>query len=148
MFGAGAWRIVSNSPQLLRIFDRQTLVSSSDECLIPSSTKIPDSCLKSLLERLPLELLQAISSQLPLSSAAALALCSHHINYLLGDESWSTLRRQRSERIEFLKYLEQDFLDHYLCHACLRLHKVPTEDKLLAQSGPEESGREQNTGVA
>lgn len=148
MFGTGAWKAVSDSPELLRNFDRQTLVSSSDECLIPSLEKRPDKCLKSPLERLPVELLRLILCHLSPSSVASLTLCSHHMSYLIGRQSLVAIRKQKSERIKFLNCLEKDLPDHRFCSRCLRLHcKITTEDVLLTQSAIEALGRKREIDV-
>lgn len=149
MFGTGAWKIVSNSPKLLRNFNRQTLDSSSDDCLAPSRKKRRNKCLRSSLERLPVELLQSVLSHLSLSSTAALALCSRHMTYLIGTKSWDAVGKQRSERIEFLNYLEKDLPGYRLCNRCLKLHRnIPPEDMLLTQSAPEKLGKAKRTDVA
>lgn len=183
MFGTAAWKIVSNSPEILRKFNHQTWASSSDESLIPSVAKGPDRCpessleipsvakeperrlkslleipseakgldrrLKSSLESLPVELLQSISGYLSLSSVASLAFCNHHMNHVIGRQSWSGLWTQRSEKIIFLSYLEKDLPDQRLCHRCLKLHgKVPADDLQLTQSAPEEPGMERRSDVA
>lgn len=149
MFGTGPWKVVSNSPELLYSFGRQTLVSSSDECLIPSLKRKWDRCPKSSLERLPVELLQSILCHLSMSPAAALILCSHHMSRLVGRQSWVSLGKRRFERIELLKHLERDLPDNRLCHGCLKLHrKIRTEDVLLTNSAPETSEMGPNFGVA
>jgi hypothetical protein len=52
----------------------------------------------SLVEGLPNEVIQHIATFLPLSSAALLALCSHHIYFALGTGYWERLARTQHQR--------------------------------------------------
>lgn len=91
------------------------------------------SSLKTLssLERLPFELLQHIASHLPASSAASLALCSHHVRDVIGTQCWVAIRAPSPEKRKFLSYMEQDLPDHRLCDRCAQFHRRdPVEERM------------------
>lgn len=80
---------------------------------------------------LPMEIVQHIASFLPTSSAAALALCSHSLNRVLGTQYWDNLRGPHQEgRENFLSLLEKDLPDYILCQRCAKLH-LPDKQRFL-----------------
>ncbi len=80
-----------------------------------------------IFDRIPPGITQQIASWLPHSSAAALALCSHKLNHLLGDQYLLALRQgesSMSERMLFLQALDQDVPGAFYCYYCIKLHLV------------------------
>lgn len=71
------------------------------------------------------ELIQHIATLLPPSSAAALALCSRRLMYIIGTEYWQKCNEQQSEEEKhaLLDFLSTDLVDYIHCHRCSKLHK-------------------------
>jgi hypothetical protein len=70
--------------------------------------------------KLPPELIQHVARFLPPSSAAAFVLSNKHFLVALGNKY---LKLEKSDRLCFLKTMEQQLPDHLLCHSCLSFHR-------------------------
>jgi hypothetical protein len=79
----------------------------------------------SQLLRLPPEIILLVASMLPTPSAACLALCSRHLNLILGSGSWGSLQSEAPDfLLAFLSSLAKDLPQHFVCQECACLHRM------------------------
>jgi hypothetical protein len=111
------------------------------------------------LTDLPPEMIRHIATFLPTHSVAAFALCSHHLKWVLGTDSWEELGRTtkyrerhtrllanrpgkaiarrliveepklEGEREHLLKLLERDLKDQIFCERCAIIHFPPLKSR-------------------
>jgi hypothetical protein len=78
----------------------------------------------SQLLRLPPEVILLVATMLPPPSAACLALCSRHLNHILGPGFFRSLQAEAPDvLLTFLSSLAKDLPQHFVCQegACLHL---------------------------
>ena len=88
------------------------------------STEQPGTIRPNLFSRLPPELWLDILDLLPLPSAASLAYTCRHMHIHFGQKSYSELRlpQNKSQKFEFLSYLDPGLPRLRLCLPCAVLH--------------------------